>query len=79
MSFVRKAGDGKYYVCSKLGGPVSNKKTNATGIRFKHRVVNKHSSNKGLVMLNNVCFPSEWVGKRVVFEVRFVEDEDIQE
>jgi hypothetical protein len=68
--FIRKAGDGNYYVNKIVGGGPIGKKDKPT----RNWWLVKYGKTKGLVKLNHIYFPETFVGKKVRFKIELVEE-----
>lgn len=78
MTFLKKSGDGNYYVCRRPGG--STGQYGSRGVKG-HRnwffVINQGGIKRkaGVIHVGYVSLPEEFVGKKVRLKVEVIEEE----
>ncbi len=75
--FIREIKKGEWYVCRQTSGKRWGKKRRERIYRDWYLV--KWGSNVGVVCATSICFPKEFIGKKIRLKIEIMEDKKMEE
>ena len=76
--FLRKLSNGEWYICRRTtGGNKSGKVGKHICWRDRWLIKCHGNGSEGSLIRGDVCFPKEFIGKKIRLKVEIIDDKDI--